>query len=139
MRCRAHPAAAGNLRDQHLLKTQIYGLLERMGGLTDLLQIVRSAESACAEVVMRPEDTLARQTLLACLASLAAATLDPPLDSLREAQVFAAIVRTRITALSPHRQSIVALEAIRHPAQNLLEILSHLAADLERVQGAQCS
>lgn len=109
-----------------------------MGGLTDLLQIVRSAESACAGVAMRPEDISARQTLLACLASIATATLDPSLESLREAQVFAAIVRTRISALSPNRQSVAALEAIRHPAQNLLEILGRLAADLERVQGAQC-
>ena len=108
-----------------------------MGGLTDLLQIVRSAESACAGVVKRPADISARQTLLASLAPLSTATFDPPPRSLKEAQVFAAIVRTRISALSPNRQSGAALEAIRHPAHTLLEILGRLAADLERIRGAQ--
>ncbi len=109
-----------------------------MSDLIELLQIVRTAESACASVVKRPEDAEAREALMVALTPLAAGSLqlDPMPESLAEAQVFGDIVRTRITALAPNRQSTYSLQAIRHPAQNLLRILRRLARDLQKMKEA---
>jgi hypothetical protein len=109
-----------------------------MTGLTDLLRIVRTAEAACAAVVKHPEDALARESLLSVLKSLSAALIaevGPQIDqfgeSLTEVQVWAEIVRTRIIAITPTRKSIHALQAVRYPTRDLLQILTHLAGKLE--------
>ena len=76
--------------------------------MTDLLRIVRTAEAACAAVGKHPEDALARESLLSALTSLSAALIaevGPQIDQfgelLTEVQVWADIVRTRI---SPSRR-----------------------------------
>jgi hypothetical protein len=107
-------------------------------GLTDLLRIVKTAEAACDAVVNHPEDALARESLLSALASLAAALVaevgpqtDQFRDSITEIQVWADIVRTRIIAITPTRKSIHALQAVRFPARDLLQMLRCLVGKLE--------
>ena len=109
---------------------------------TDLLRIVRTAEAACAAVVKHPEDAQARESLMSALTSLAAALIaevGPQIDqfgeSLTEVQVWADIVRTRIIAITPTRKSIHALQAVRYPARDLLQMLRRLAGNLEHQHG----
>jgi hypothetical protein len=109
-----------------------------MTDLPNLLRVVRAAETVCAAVVKHPEDTLARGSLLSALESLASALIvevgpqtDQFEESVTEIQVWGDIVRTRIIAITSSRKSIHALQAVRYPAQDLLEMLRRLAEQLE--------
>jgi len=104
-----------------------------MTELADVLRVVRAAEAACTVVVKDPEDVLARESLLSALQSLAATLIEevgPQKEQLgellMEIQVWADIVRTRIMAITPARKSIHALQAVRHPARDLLQMLRRL-------------
>jgi hypothetical protein len=110
-----------------------------MTDLADLMSVVRTAEAACTVVVKHPEDALARESLLSALRSLATTLIDeagPQTEQLEELlmeiQVWADIVRTRIIAVTPTRKSIHALQGVRHPARDLLQMLGRLAGELEQ-------
>ena len=123
---------------KHVLGGLTLRPLREMTEFADLLRIVRAAEAACTVVVKHPEDARARESLMSALKSLAATLIEevgPQTEqlgeSLMEIQVWADIVRTRIIAITPTRKNIHALQAVRHPAGDLLQMLRRLAGELD--------
>lgn len=104
---------------------------------TYLTSIASSAEKACALVIDRPKDPHARQQLFDALAQVADPTFqadDPELSHLTplfsQAQVWAAIVRTRIAGLRVDKRGYPAVRAVQYPARDLLPILGDLCREL---------
>ena len=107
---------------------------------TYLARITSTAEKACAIAMDRPKDVHAREQLFDALAQVADPTFqgdDPELAHLAplfgQAQVWAGIVRTRITGLRIDKRGHPAVQAIQHPVRDLLPILSDLRRELEMV------
>jgi hypothetical protein len=109
----------------------------------DLERIVRAAEVACTAAVSQPQDALVRQRLHDALAPLISPAFpgeDPEVahlhDLFDQARVWASIVRTRIAGFDANRRSDPSGLAIRHPARELLSILTDLLHDLRRARDA---
>ena len=104
---------------------------------TYLERIASTAEKACALAIDQPKDPHAREQLFDALAPVADPTFqgdDPEFAHLTslfsQAQVWAGIVRTRITGLQIDKRGHPAIEAIQYPARDLLPILGDLRREL---------
>ena len=106
--------------------------------LSNLEQTARAAETACMAVIDRPNDPQVREKLLDALA----AVIDPAFEGdddtasarldglLRQAHVWADIVRTRIDGFQATKRSDASARSIRYPTRDLLQILSELVGEL---------
>jgi hypothetical protein len=105
---------------------------------TYLAQIASTAKKACALAIDRPKDGDAREQLFNALEEVADPAFqgdDPELahltDLFCQAQVWATIVRTRIIGLQTDKRGHLAIQAVQHPARDLLPILGDLNRELE--------
>ena len=108
-----------------------------------LARIASTAERACAMALDRPNDPQAREQLFNALASVADPTFGadgPEFDHLialfGQARVWADIVRTRITGLQTNKLGHPVVQAVQHPARDLLPILRDLSRELSRKNDA---
>ena len=104
---------------------------------TYLERIASTAEKACALAIDQPKDPHAWEQLFDALAPVADPAFqgdDPEFAHLTslfsQAQVWAGIVRTRITGLQIDKRGHPAIEAIQYPARDLLPILGDLRREL---------
>jgi hypothetical protein len=105
---------------------------------TYLAQIASAAKNACALAIDRPKDPHAREQLFNALAEVADPAFqsdDPELFHLTrlfcEAQLWAAIVRTRIIGLQTDKRGYLAIQAVQYPVRDLLPILGDLNRELK--------
>jgi hypothetical protein len=106
---------------------------------SELERIVSVAELACVAAVAQPKEALVRQRLYQALAPLVSPTFPgehPELAHLHDlfghARVWADIVRTRIAGFDSNRPNDPLGMALRHPARDLLPILTTLLHELRR-------
>lgn len=102
--------------------------------------VLREAEQACAAVLERPADSVAREKLRSYLATIAAPTVAPGRDARsgsilglpRQVSIMADIVRGRIERIrSKRRSDHVAIASLEHSVRDLQRILADLIDGLE--------